>query len=98
MNTSDRRVSSLASAVGQGVKRGWNQEWNSDSSLRRRRLIGLLIAFHGYCAGFVCVLSIVGALAGRNPRGNLEGALITSVIAFALIKVGRSARSSAIEP
>ena len=97
MNSPHRRATPLASAIGQGAKRGWNQGWNSDSSLRRRRLIGLLIAFHGYCAGFICVVSIIGAVAGRNPRGNLEGAVITGVIAFALIKLGRSARRSAVE-
>jgi hypothetical protein len=60
-------------------------------------MLGVLIAFHGYCAVCVCIMSIVAAVAGRNPRGNLEGAVITGIIAFALIKLGKSVRRSAVE-
>ena len=43
------------------------------------------------------MLSVVGAVAGRNPRGNFEGAAITGVVAFGLIKIGRAIRGAAIK-
>ena len=93
----DRPIVPLTSVIGQGAKRGRHEGWNSDSSVRSRRVLGLLIAFHGYCAALVSSLSVIGAVAGRNPVGNLKGAVITGVIAWGLIKVGRSLRRSAVE-
>ena len=93
MDKTDLPAISLASAISQGAKRGWNLP----ISLQSRRLSCLLICFQGYCLGFISALSMIGAVAGRNPRGNLEGAAITGVIAFALIRVGRSVRRSVLE-
>ena len=92
MDTPDPSAISLASAICQGANRGWN----TDSSIRNRRLLGLLIWFHGYCAGFISILSVIGVVAGRNVGRNLMGAVITAAVAAGLIKLGSLIRRSAV--
>jgi hypothetical protein len=93
MDQPDRPKATFLSAI----RFGWNRGRNSDFSLASRRLQGLLVAFHGYCAAFICLLSIVAVIFRRNVVGNLEGAAITGAIAFALIRLGNSIRRSAIQ-
>ncbi|GAA3890118.1 hypothetical protein GCM10022276_06450 [Sphingomonas limnosediminicola] len=87
MDNSPPPPTTLSSAMTQAGKRGWNRGTSSSG-----RVLGLFVAFHGYCAAFIFVLSVLGVMNGINVSGNLKGAAITGVVAFALIKLGHRLR------
>jgi hypothetical protein len=75
---------------------GWNRGRDSGFTRANRRLQGLLISFCGYCVALVFVMSLIAVAARRNIQANLEGATITAVAAFLLIKWGKAVRRSGI--
>jgi hypothetical protein len=90
MNTRNSTLTRLVTAV----RLGWTRQRNSDFNRANSRLQGLLMIFCGYCVAAVFIMSLIGVAIGRDIKGNLEGAAITAVAAFVLIKLGKAIRWS----
>jgi hypothetical protein len=87
-----------ASLLAQAIRQGAKQGWNGNTSLRSRRLLGLMVCFQGWCFAGISVISLAAVAFGNNVSGNLTGAVIAGVVAVILIKLGSKVRQSALRP